>query len=104
MVETALLGADSQALDPECFISVLDRQKNQSGDDDDDDNDTDENEDVFVAPVKRDGELSTGKKGVLKHELEEINRQHQDDIENERRFEEIESQRLILQLRQVGIS
>ncbi len=65
MVETALLGADSQDLDPECFISVLDRQKNQSGDDDDDDNDTDE---------------------------------------NERRFEEIESQRLILQLRQVVIS
>ncbi len=96
MVETALLGEDSQDLDPADFISVL--EKNQSGDDDD------KNEEVFVAPVKRDGELSTGKKGVLKHELEEINRQHQDDIENERRFEEIESQRLIQQLIQVGIS
>lgn len=91
LVQTRLNGEDSQDLQPEDLISVFAANVPIPG----------EKVDDFLVPVarplKRDGEAPT-RKGEIKQELEEINRKHQEDIENRRREEEQRSQELILQL------
>ncbi|XP_021956096.1 uncharacterized protein LOC110852355 isoform X2 [Folsomia candida] len=110
LVQTRLLGEDSQNLQGDDLVSIFDKNIplstggghiNQSPsplaiyENNVDDNENDKF--PVEAILKRDGEISLGN-GELKRELEEMNKKHMEDIENERRMEENESQQLIRQL------